>query len=250
VEGKLTGISSMLTHAGRLQLVNIVLSSLPTDFMWSVQVPVEVLEYVDKARRNCMWRKSESNGRSQSVMAWRKCTRPKRKGGLGVINLRSQNVALLLKHLDKFYNRRDIPWVNMVWNTYYPNEEVTHATKKKVSFWWRDILKLSDMFRGITICKVGNGTSVMFWLDVLNEHHLRHKFSRLYSYAKNKNISIAKFLLNNNINDQFHLPLSLKAFQEYQELQQLIQQIQLYHFNDSWHLGKHLYIILVLTTVT
>jgi hypothetical protein len=58
VEGKLTGISSMLTHAGRLQLVNIVLSSLPTDFMWSVQVPVEVLEYVDKARRNCMWRKS------------------------------------------------------------------------------------------------------------------------------------------------------------------------------------------------
>jgi hypothetical protein len=37
-----------------------------------------------------------------------------------VINLRSQNTALLVKHLDKFYNRRNIPWVNLIWNTYYP----------------------------------------------------------------------------------------------------------------------------------
>jgi hypothetical protein len=48
------------------------------------------------------------------MIAWRKCTRPKRKGGLGVINLRSQNIAILLKHLDKFYNRRNIPWVNLI----------------------------------------------------------------------------------------------------------------------------------------
>jgi hypothetical protein len=35
--------------------------------------------------------------------------KPKEKGGLGVINLRLQNDALLLKHLSKFYNRADIP---------------------------------------------------------------------------------------------------------------------------------------------
>jgi hypothetical protein len=140
VERRLTGISSMLTHAGKLQLVNTILSSLPTYFMCSVQVPVEVLEYIDKARRNCLWRKSGSNDRYQLLVAWRKCTRPKKKGGLGMINLRSQNVALLIKHLDKFYNRRDIPWVTLIWNTYYSNGEVPHAYKKKVSFRWRDIL--------------------------------------------------------------------------------------------------------------
>jgi hypothetical protein len=48
-----------------------------------------------------------------------------------VINLRSQNVALLIKHLDKFYNRRDIPWVTLIWNTYYSNGKVPHASKKK-----------------------------------------------------------------------------------------------------------------------
>jgi len=47
------------------------------------------------------------------LVAWKKCAKPKRKGGLGIINLRSQNKALLLKHLDKFYNKKEIPWVNL-----------------------------------------------------------------------------------------------------------------------------------------
>jgi hypothetical protein len=43
------------------------------------------------------------------LVAWKKCSKPKRKGGLGIINLRSQNKALLLKHLDKFYNKKKHP---------------------------------------------------------------------------------------------------------------------------------------------
>jgi hypothetical protein len=39
----------------------------------------------------------------------------KGKGGLGIINLEEQNRALPLKNLDKFYNKKDIPWVNMIW---------------------------------------------------------------------------------------------------------------------------------------
>jgi hypothetical protein len=96
-ERQLTSISSMLTQAGRLQLVNSVLSSLITFSMCSVQVPVAVHDYVDRARRHCMWTKSEITGKSKPMVAWRKCTRPKRKGGLGIINLINQNMALLLK---------------------------------------------------------------------------------------------------------------------------------------------------------
>jgi hypothetical protein len=91
------------------------------------------------------------------------------------------------------------------------------------------------MLRGIATYTVGNGTSVMFWSDVWNEHHLQQKFPRLYSYAKNKYISVAQFLLSNNIQKRFHLPISVEAFQEYQELKQLIQQIQLNQSNDNWH---------------
>jgi hypothetical protein len=63
---------------------------------------------------------------------------------LGIINLRMQNKTLLLKHLDKFYNKRDIPRVNLIWNTYYVNGEIPHVAKDKGSFWWRDIIRLCD----------------------------------------------------------------------------------------------------------
>jgi hypothetical protein len=64
---------------------------------------------------------------------------------------------------------------------------------------------------GIAACQVGNGTTVMFWSDVWNDL-LQNRFPRLYSFAKNKQISVAQFLLNNSIQEQFHLPLSVQAF--------------------------------------
>jgi hypothetical protein len=78
-ERRLRSISSILTQAGKLQLVNSVLSSLPTYTMCTVQVLVAVFEYIEKAQTHCMWRKSDSNARSQPLVAWKKCTRPKKK---------------------------------------------------------------------------------------------------------------------------------------------------------------------------
>jgi hypothetical protein len=68
------------------------------------------------------------------MVTWKKYTKPKRKGGLGIINLRSQNNALLLKHLDKFYNKNEMPRVKLIWNAHYSNGEVSHAIKNKGSF--------------------------------------------------------------------------------------------------------------------
>jgi hypothetical protein len=90
----------------------------------------------------------------------------KKKGGLGIINLRSQNIALLLKHLDKFFNKQNIPWVNLIWNTYYSNGELAQAEKEKGSFWWKDLLKLCDITKGIAQCLIGNGATIIFWTDV------------------------------------------------------------------------------------
>jgi hypothetical protein len=217
-ERRLSAVSNFLTHAGRLELVNSVLSSLPTYAMCTLQVPVAVLEYIDRARRHCLWRGSESNAKMKPLVAWKKCCKSKKKGGLGIINLRSQNSALLTKHLDKFYNQKDVPWVKLVWNAHYQNGQIPHATTDKGSFWWKDLLKLCDMFRGISSCIVGNGSTVLFWSDVWNNHLLQEKFPRLYSYAKDKRISVAKFLENNTVMAQFHLPLSEQAHQEYMEL--------------------------------
>jgi hypothetical protein len=180
-----------------------------------VVVLVAVLDYFDKVSRNCMWRNTDINTKNKTMVAWKKCTKPKRKGGLGIINLRSQNNALLLKHLDKFYNKKEVPWVKLIWNAHYSNGEVSHASKNKGSFWWRDVMKLVDLFRGIASCKIGDGSTVLFWMDVWNDHLLHNEFPRLLSFAENKKISVAQFLSNNNIELKFHLPLCISRIPEF-----------------------------------
>ena len=67
--------------------------------------------------------------------------KPKANGGLGIINFAIKNEALLMKQLDKFYNKMDIPWVSLIWSTYY-SQGVPHQQNTVGSFWWRDIFKL------------------------------------------------------------------------------------------------------------
>ena len=159
-------MSSLLSQAGSLQMVNSVISSLPTYMMCSLEVPVAVLEYIDRARRHFLWRNSDSNAKIKPLAAWRNCTKPKRKGGLGIINLRSQNIFLRIKHLHNLYNHKDVSWVRLVWNTYYSSGKLPHASKAVGSFWWRDILKLCDHFRGVAKCEINNGKTVLFWHDM------------------------------------------------------------------------------------
>jgi hypothetical protein len=87
---------------------------------------------IDRARRHCLWRGSNANAKGKSLAAWPKVTKPKNKGGLGVVDLRSQNEALLLKHLDKFYNKKDTPWVNMIWHSHYSQGHPTCFCRQRV----------------------------------------------------------------------------------------------------------------------
>jgi hypothetical protein len=54
IERKMLATSQFLSHAGRLQLVNSVISSLPTYNMCSLKVPITVIEIIDKHLKNCL----------------------------------------------------------------------------------------------------------------------------------------------------------------------------------------------------
>ena len=77
---------------------------------------------------------SDVNAKKKPLIACSKVTTPKENGGLGVINLKVQNQALLMKYLHKFYNKADIPWVQLIWNTHYSNGQIPHASREKGSF--------------------------------------------------------------------------------------------------------------------
>jgi hypothetical protein len=103
-----------------------------------------VLEQVDKYRKHCLWRRFDIIAKKSPKSSMTMACKPKYEGGLCVINLRTQNEALLMKNLHKYFNKKDIPWVHLVWEKNYSHGKLPGHTKKG-SFWWRDILKLLDI---------------------------------------------------------------------------------------------------------
>jgi hypothetical protein len=174
-------------------------------------------------------------GKGKPLLAWEKVTAPKDKGGLRLKNLRIMNEALLIKHLHKFYNKEDIPWVQLIWNTHYTNGQVPYASPEKGSFWFRDIMKFCDHFRGIASAHVGRGDTTLLWQDVWNGHHLKSELPRIYSYARNRKISVALFCSTSDVHQHFHTPISSQAAQELITLHQIVSQAQVNNQGrDKW----------------
>lgn len=119
IERRISASSQFLSYAGRLQLINSVVSSLPTYFLCSLKIPVTVIEGIDKYRKDCLWRGSDFKKKGYNLAAWQMVMKPKDKGGLGLIDLTLQNQVLLLKQLDKIFNKKNVQWVNLIWNKYY-----------------------------------------------------------------------------------------------------------------------------------
>ena len=129
-------------------------------------------------------------------------------GGLGVLDIKTQNEALILKYLHKFLNKVDTPCVSLIWEKYYNNGRLPDDNKKG-SFWWRDVLKLLEKFRGMARVMLKDGKSCRFWDDLWSDEILSHRFPELYS-AKKKKISTAAGLSTTQIQDLFLIYRFLK----------------------------------------
>ena len=71
--------------------------------MCTIKLHKGVIDNIDRARKQCLWRVKHVDKKGGHLAAWNMVQKPKKnKGGLGVINLRIQNDALLLKQLHKF----------------------------------------------------------------------------------------------------------------------------------------------------
>jgi hypothetical protein len=55
--------------------------------------------------RHCLWSDRKSDSKGKSLAAWDMICKPREKGGLGILDFKKQNEALLMKHLHKFYNK-------------------------------------------------------------------------------------------------------------------------------------------------
>ena len=68
-------------------------------------------------------------------------------GRYSIRDLDKQNDGLRIKNLHKFFNKYDLPWVQLCWSYY--QEGVPQVANMCGSFWWRDIMKLVHKYSEI-----------------------------------------------------------------------------------------------------
>jgi hypothetical protein len=171
------------------------------------------------------------------LAAWEMLCKPKDKGGVGIVNFTKRNEALLLKHLDNFFNKADLPWVHLIWHSYY-GDSVPHAQKLCGSFWWWDVCKHMDGYMNVASVLPGKGDSFLFWSDKWlfdgSTGPLAESFPRLYSYVLDSKLTTAEVYDYQQPSELFHLPMSEQAYQEFQLLTNLMRFNPLLVSNDKW----------------
>ena len=118
------------------------------------------------------------------------------------IYISEQNESLLLKHLHKFFNKCDIPWVQLVWHSHYNGSFALH--NRKGSFWWKDVLKLLDSYKGMASVTVGDGSTSLFWTDVWHGAPLSEQWPHLFSFAHEEHTLVQQIMAAEDKSVFFH----------------------------------------------
>jgi len=132
------------------------------------------------------------------LVSWKKVCEPREVGGLGILDLRLINTALLGKWIWRLCSdngglSKEIPeykyggWKNLKESRIY----------NKDSLWWRDlkgIWSMEEWGRNFEECvewDVGNGKNVLLWVDVwVDNEELKSRFLRLFSLSTSKDANL------------------------------------------------------------
>lgn len=149
--------------------------------------------------------------------------------------MKTQNTALLLKYLDKFYNSANLPWVKLTWDKLYANTQIPPQARAPTrSFWWKDILKIFSSFKSVSVCIPKRGNSALVWLENWSGNTLKLRFPHLFSFARKPKASIL-FFNNQTAGSIFRLPLTQVAADEYTDMRALIKSLGLENEQtDRW----------------
>ena len=90
VERKMSTALALMSSGAKLTLVNSAVTSMLIYAMCMIKPHPKVIEHLDKLRMYCLWAKNSDYGvKNNSLAAWELVCRPKSKGGLGVIDIKT-----------------------------------------------------------------------------------------------------------------------------------------------------------------
>ncbi len=188
---------SLLSRAGRLVLLNSVLSSVPVFFFSTFRIPVWVSKAIDKIRRGFFWKGKVLDDGFNCLVNWEQVCRPRDNGGLGINNLKVMNSGLLMKNLWSFYNARNLPWVRLLLLLHYKRRPPSAggSIPIKCSPLWKGTLSISVPFHTSVYFSIEDGSLAPFWhVHSDEEDLLRNHFPALFAASTHKHLVVNKWL--------------------------------------------------------
>jgi len=127
-------------------------------------LPKTVVGKLDKIRRIFFWQGGRTK-KKYHLVKWEKICKSKKKGGLGIKNLRKMNISLLCKWWWKL-EREEGLWQTIVKYKYFRKDNIYSGSHKlNDSSIWYDLLKIKDVYLlGRDLC-IKNGCQTRFWKD-------------------------------------------------------------------------------------
>jgi hypothetical protein len=130
--------------------------------------------------------------RKYHLVNWPAICRPKEAGGLGLLNTRKMNIALLLKWVWKLFQGDNALWAQILRAKYATATDIFSGTGPGGSPFWKNLHKIKHFFKLGAKHLVRDGSRTMFWLDLwFGQRPLKDLFPTLFSTCDNQQISVA-----------------------------------------------------------
>ena len=147
VQNQLAGWKThLLSLAGRLVLTQATLSIILNYTMQCMTLPSKITQSVNTLCRNFIWGTTE-NKRKLHLVGWKKITKVKSDGSLGLQSTKERNIALLAKLNWRFHKERESLWARVLTHK-YPNRRRQNLFKPRTfSTTWTALKKGETVFK-------------------------------------------------------------------------------------------------------
>jgi hypothetical protein len=181
-----------LASAGRLELTNSCLSSLPMFAMGLYLLYDSTHGAMNSSRSRFFW-EGVGNKRKYHMVDWATVCRPKEYGGLGILHTKNMNIALMVGWIWKLYQNAEGLWADLLRAKYLGNNDLfSPLVPTKGSQFWKTIQKLKWYFKLGAKHHVRDGRRTYFWLDWwTGRAPLYLMFPRLFACCDNHFATVA-----------------------------------------------------------
>lgn len=124
-KSKLTTVkANKLNHVGHLAYINYVFASIPIYYMTNIIFTKKFLSKINAIIQNFSWAgiQEEQNPNPINLRFRKDMMQPKAKGGLGIKNMRHNNLSLMLNTAWRLIQNQDPYLLAIIKSKYYPNK--------------------------------------------------------------------------------------------------------------------------------